>query len=48
MMQQNIIYFQETEEMAGQTLQYSGLWDFLWKWGVAEENIDRIQQEIEG
>lgn len=31
--------------MAGQTLHDSGLRDFLRKRGVAEENIDRIQQD---
>ncbi|XP_030277557.1 uncharacterized protein LOC115584345 isoform X3 [Sparus aurata] len=31
--------------MAGQTSHDSGLWDFLRKRGVAEENIDRMQQD---
>ena len=43
-MKQQNIYFQETEEMAEQTSHDNGFWDFLRKRGVAEENIDRMQQ----
>ena len=39
------MYFQETEEIAKQTSHDNGLWDFLRKRGVAEENIDRMQQD---
>lgn len=39
------MYLQETEGMAKQTSYDNGLWDFLRERGVAEENIDRMQQD---